>query len=319
MSAISVIVPIYNAEKHLQSCIDSILAQTFTDFELLLINDGSKDNSGSICDEYVIKDNRVRVFHKENGGVRSARNQGLDNAIGEWVTFVDSDDWIEYDFLKKLIFYTRHQNVMFISSGYRVSMCEKNVLITDDFHLLFSENSICYTVPWGKLYKINIIKKNNIRFNENMQLGEDTVFLYTFISCINTFCIIGDIGYHYNRNSDNSLSKRIFSFESEMIIYNSGTSAINQLILNKKISGRQAIERLALLKVFFTRRVLNSLYYNKIKRKTRIAAIKSIDHSLFSSVTWPQDWKDKIYTWLLTRRCYVCYDFLRSFTSKVNG
>ena len=94
MSAISVIVPIYNAEKHLQSCIDSILAQTFTDFELLLINDGSKDNSGSICDEYVIKDNRVRVFHKENGGVSSARNLGLDNAIGEWVTFVDSDDWI---------------------------------------------------------------------------------------------------------------------------------------------------------------------------------------------------------------------------------
>ncbi len=94
MCKISVIIPVYNVEKYLHRCIDSILAQTFTDFELLLINDGSKDNSGKICDEYAAKDSRVRVFHKENGGASSARNLGLDNAKGEWVTFVDSDDWI---------------------------------------------------------------------------------------------------------------------------------------------------------------------------------------------------------------------------------
>ena len=97
---VSIIVPVYNAEKFLRRCIDSILAQTFTDWELLLIDDGSKDASGNICDEYATKDGCIRVFHKENGGVSSARNLGLDHAKGEWVTFVDSDDYIEENFLK---------------------------------------------------------------------------------------------------------------------------------------------------------------------------------------------------------------------------
>lgn len=92
---ISVIIPVYNAEKYLRRCIDSVLSQTFTDFELLLIDDGSKDKSGAICDEYAAKDSRVRVFHKENGGVSSARNMGLDNACGNYIAFVDADDWID--------------------------------------------------------------------------------------------------------------------------------------------------------------------------------------------------------------------------------
>ena len=96
---ITVIVPVYNTEKYLRRCVDSILAQTFTDFELLLIDDGSTDGSGAICDEYAKKDSRVRVFHKEIGGVSSARNLGLDKAYGEWISFVDSDDWIDVLFL----------------------------------------------------------------------------------------------------------------------------------------------------------------------------------------------------------------------------
>ena len=100
---ISVIVPVYNTEKFLQRCIDSVLAQTYQDFELLLIDDGSKDSSDTICDEYAAQDTRVKVFHKENGGVSSARNVGLDNARGEWITFVDSDDYIEENYLQTFI------------------------------------------------------------------------------------------------------------------------------------------------------------------------------------------------------------------------
>ena len=96
---ISVIVPVYNAEKYLHRCVDSILTQTFDNFELLLINDGSNDNSGVICDEYALKDSRVRVFHKENGGVSSARNLGLDNSKGEWIAFCDADDYALPTFL----------------------------------------------------------------------------------------------------------------------------------------------------------------------------------------------------------------------------
>lgn len=92
---ISIIVPVYNTEKYLDQCIQSVLAQTYTNWELLLIDDGSTDSSGAICDKYAAVDKRIRVFHKENGGVSSARNLGLDNAKGEWITFVDSDDWVE--------------------------------------------------------------------------------------------------------------------------------------------------------------------------------------------------------------------------------
>ena len=98
----SIIIPVYNSEKALRRCLDSILAQTMTDYECLLIDDGSTDSSGRICDEYAAKDERFRVFHKENGGVSSARNVGLDNAKGEWITFVDSDDSVEESFLESL-------------------------------------------------------------------------------------------------------------------------------------------------------------------------------------------------------------------------
>lgn len=100
---ISVIVPVYNAEKYLNRCVDSILSQTMTNFELLLIDDGSQDNSGRICDEYAEKDARVRAFHKPNGGVSSARNLGLDNAMGNWITYVDADDRCSCDYLEHLL------------------------------------------------------------------------------------------------------------------------------------------------------------------------------------------------------------------------
>ena len=101
-SLISIIVPVYNSEQTLHRCIDSILVQTYRNFELLLINDGSKDRSGEICDEYARKDSRIKVFHKENGGVSSARNVGLDNARGEWITFSDSDDAVTVEWLNNM-------------------------------------------------------------------------------------------------------------------------------------------------------------------------------------------------------------------------
>lgn len=100
---ISIIIPVYNSGNTLNRCIDSILNQTFTDWELLLVNDGSTDRSGELCDEYASKDQRIKVFHKKNGGVSSARNTGLDNATGSWLTFVDSDDFIDTTFLDSFI------------------------------------------------------------------------------------------------------------------------------------------------------------------------------------------------------------------------
>ena len=97
---LSVIVPIYNSKEHLPRCIESVLSQSFSDFELLLVDDGSTDGSGAICDAYSAKDDRVRVFHKANGGASSARNVGLENVKGQWLTFLDSDDWFEENYFQ---------------------------------------------------------------------------------------------------------------------------------------------------------------------------------------------------------------------------
>ncbi len=183
---VSIIVPVYNTEKFLYRCIDSILAQTYTDFELLLIDDGSKDSSGAICDEYAEKDTRVRVFHKENGGVSSARNLGLDNARGEWITFVDSDDYIEENFLKSFdgnldadlvvgnsVVLNEHPNDPNERKEINSSILSGKYENIKYFLNTNFQELICRT-PWGKLYRANIIA--DLRFNENMRLGEDTLF-----------------------------------------------------------------------------------------------------------------------------------------------
>ena len=122
---ISVIVPVYKVEKYIHRCIDSILAQTFSDFELILVDDGSPDNCGRICDEYALKDNRIHVIHKENGGLSDARNAGIDWAFehsdSEWITFIDSDDWVHKKYLESLINGAINTNSDVVIGGYQLS------------------------------------------------------------------------------------------------------------------------------------------------------------------------------------------------------
>ena len=117
---ISIIIPVYNVERYLQQCIDSILTQTFTDFELLLIDDGSTDGCSAICDEYAEKDDRIRVIHKPNSGISSTRNRGIDEACGEWLIFLDSDDaWANPNCLQKLYSYTKKLNLDLVRFEYQ--------------------------------------------------------------------------------------------------------------------------------------------------------------------------------------------------------
>ena len=125
---ISVLVPVYNTNQYLPRCIDSILGQSFTDFELLLIDDGSTDGSAKICDAYAEKDSRIRVLHKENGGVSSARNLGLNEAKGEWVVFVDSDDWISDNCIKLLTEPLRNKEFDIVVGDYRIYTCRAPLL-----------------------------------------------------------------------------------------------------------------------------------------------------------------------------------------------
>jgi glycosyltransferase involved in cell wall biosynthesis len=204
---ISVIVPVYNTEKYLHRCIDSILAQTYTDFELLLIDDGSTDSSGAICDKYAERDSRVRVFHKENGGASSARNLGLDNANGEWITFCDSDDWVYSSWLENYDI-TNNSAYDLICQGIECSKrfsisdtCNKysfdfTGIIRDGLLLLKEYNIIGYTVI--KLFKRDIIYKSNLRFEEIYNFMEDEEFVLRYMSLCKTMKSVNKIGYYYN-------------------------------------------------------------------------------------------------------------------------
>lgn len=206
MPKISVIVPVYNTEKYLHRCIDSILAQTFTDFELLLINDGSKDNSGKICDEYAAKDPRIRVFHKENGGASSARNLGLDNAKGEWLTFVDSDDYIFENYLQNYICQIS-ENVDIICQGMEFDklFSEKHPIkhmgttykgnIQKGIEELYKSpmpGSLC-----NKCFKTKIINEQHLRFNTNITFREDEIFVLNYSKYCTYMLSSRERGYFY--------------------------------------------------------------------------------------------------------------------------
>lgn len=208
---VSIIVPVYNVEQYLPRCIDSILTQTFTDFELLLIDDGSHDKSGKICDEYAEKDSRIRVFHKENGGVSSARNIGLYNAQGEWIAFIDSDDWVGDKWLNGFVssdlsadliiqgFYAKNWPYSKTTEEINVSLKEylfKNEDIVECINYLHMSHNVGFL--WCRFFKKRIIDDFNIQFNENFPLREDQEFIFHYMTKIDSVKTLAISEYHYN-------------------------------------------------------------------------------------------------------------------------
>lgn len=226
---ISIIVPVYNAEKYLHRCIDSILKQTFADFELLLVNDGSKDASGRICDEYAAKDERVKVFHKQNGGVSSARNLGLDNVSTEWIAFVDSDDWIEDDYLQKL--HKPDVEADLLLCGYQPWMPfveEKTYNGREEITDLLSNHIFYFSNVYAKLFRANMIREQNIRFDEKMNYAEDTVFVFSYLLYISCVVTLSPSGYHYV-DADGSLTKKTRKVEDGVYIFSKLCSMMSRL------------------------------------------------------------------------------------------
>lgn len=212
---ISVVVPVYKVEEYLSRCVDSILRQTFTDFELILVDDGSPDNCGKMCDEYAKSDNRVTVIHRKNGGLSAARNSGIEwafnNSDSEWITFIDSDDWVHADYLKILLDYAQKFNT-------EVSICDflrTSDYIADDVlkeklkvHKYSSEDffvnrNLNAVVAWGKLYKKYFFK--DIRYPEG-RLHEDEFTTYKILFQCKDICFVDEVLYYYFINPESITS-----------------------------------------------------------------------------------------------------------------
>lgn len=219
---ISVIIPVFNGEKYLQRCVDSILAQSFTDFEVFLVNDGSTDGSGALCDAYARRDARVHVLHKEKSeGAGPARNSGLDAASGRFILFLDADDHIEKNMFELLLHTQRTHNCDLVICSYDnfvdgvegYTDCERyapesltdQAAVRDFFIAHFPQGRVGYL--WNKLYKADIIRENRLRFPAMRRL-QDGVFNIGYFGCIHSCAIIEQPLYHYMLNPQTGLYKK---------------------------------------------------------------------------------------------------------------
>ena len=227
MVTVSVIVPVYKCEDHIAVCIESILNQTMEDFKLILVDDGSPDRAPWICDSYAKKDPRVRVIHQQNGGVSSARNAGINASEGEFVTFIDSDDYVDRDYLQNLLSAMELHSVELAACGLSMETWS-NGGITETVAYSFAGNRlyntrqllegwgdefppICMCGPWCKLYRRDILMEHHIRFRTDMDCGEDTWFNLEYLERTGRIAVLGQGGYHYRRENSESLFSRFHS------------------------------------------------------------------------------------------------------------
>ncbi len=211
---ISIIVPVYKAEKYLHRCVDSIFAQTFTDWELLLIDDGSPDKSGIICDEYAKRDNRIRVFHKENGGVSSARQKGQDEAQGEYTIHVDPDDWVEPTMLEELYNKAKEDNCDMVICDYYQNKDNSQIYVKqkptclDPITVLSELFQQLHGSCWNKLVR-RACYIGRANFPKGINCCEDLIWCVQVLPLCSKISYIGKAYYHYVVTESESQSKTI--------------------------------------------------------------------------------------------------------------
>lgn len=201
---ISVIVPIYNAESTLRKSVDSVLNQTITDYEVILVDDGSTDASSVICDEYESNNKLVTVIHQPNGGLSDARNKGIAKAKGKWVTFVDSDDWIESSYIENFVLHLENKDL--VIQGYQYDSARQGIVRYKDFETyspevvlnhLFDTKESLPGVTVDKLYNREIIVNNHLLFNTEIHFAEDAIFFFEYLKYVSHIGVQSTIGYHY--------------------------------------------------------------------------------------------------------------------------
>lgn len=256
---VSVIVPIYRIERYLGTCIESIIKQTYKQLEVILVDDGSDDRCRDICDLYSSKDNRIKVIHKENGGLVSARKEGMKNSSGEYIAYVDGDDWIEPDFIERMITDAVENQADIVCAGqtrdlFDVSFKMQNPYPNGAYRgkelIGLKCNMLSYgeffslgisTYVWNKLFRREIVFDCQLNVDERISIGEDAAVTYPAILKSDCVCVNDCVSYHYRQREDSMLKKSSdFTVEAEKlrVLYEYMTSFDNE-IYNKFDLSRQ--------------------------------------------------------------------------------
>ena len=251
MIAVSIIIPVYNSEKYLKECIESLLAQTLTHCEFIFVNDGSQDNSQSILESYQKNDTRIVLFQQENQGVSAARNKGLSEAKGEYVGFVDADDYLELDFYQTLYEKASQENLDIVCSNFikeqdgevitSKAPFQENTIFDSSFikskiiPFMIKDSSLntCCT----KIYNRKLLVENNISFPVGIALGEDAIFTFKCIFHANTLCFLNYFGYHYREVAGSATRNTVAKdyFKSALEAYHFDYSQLVPITLQSEL------------------------------------------------------------------------------------
>lgn len=248
---ISVVVPCYNVEKYLEKCVDSIINQTYQNLEIILVDDGATDSTPELCDKLALTDSRIKVIHKQNGGLSDARNAGLTIANGKYITFFDSDDWIEPETLKVAIEEMMNNNLDLVVWGYTADFVDSDEKLISNRNC--AVNGICElgannTVltqkntlgisgyAWNKLYKTEIIKNNNLLFEKGISLVEDILFNSAYFCKCNKIEFINYIGNHYIQRGRVTLGTKRYenAFELKLMGCTARENILEHFNIDKK-------------------------------------------------------------------------------------
>lgn len=280
---LSVIVPVYNVERYLRECLDSILASTFTNYELLLIDDGSTDSSGSICDDYSRKDARVKAFHKQNGGVSSARNVGIEHAQAEWITFVDADDMVAPTFWEHLYQpVIDHPDVDFVQAGCLNYEGGKSTTVEQKYDYYVGNDKVKLLnlvrgLTFSKLFKTDFLRGNGCLFDVKLHSAEDLLFSLEYIIYVDKYVFIPETGYLYRRDNQTSLTHTLtpFPYEISLHAFKRRYAAVTTYTNKYRIKTTDTSIRYTQLAALLEFAIYNGLYSGKYVKKRRIANLRN--------------------------------------------
>lgn len=263
MHIISVIVPIFNVEKHIDRCINSILCQTFKDFEVLLIDDGSTDTSGSICDEYAKMDNRIKVFHKQNEGISATRQFGFENAEGDYIQYIDSDDWIEPNMLELMYNKAISTKSDIVGCNFIQEFENKSIKTKATYDTVEAFRKAVISNYWGVVWKLlikkNIITNNCIQFPKGIDGGEDYCFVVNLSLSTSCISFVDMFLYHYNRKNNTSFintpsfKKLFFQVEATNKVEDKIKEINLELLYHNELTQRKGAVKRALLINYLTK------------------------------------------------------------------
>lgn len=328
---VSVIIPVYNSDCLLEKCLNSVIEQDFKNIEIILIDDGSTDSSGKICDAYTNLYSNVKVFHVPNKGVSIARNIGLDNAIGDWILFVDSDDYLDKSYISSFFKDGMLDETELIQVGYKYVSAAGKILKYDDtcdyFCNLREDIFVCPNKnlhPSGvvacKLLNRGVIEKNNLRFDEKLSFREDTLFVFKYLLCpeVYKFKFIGVHLYNYVYWSDASLSKKKRNFNDYF----------SQFIAIRSIASSVALKfwKIKTFRIYFNGFAyklflpfLYLLYLEGYNAKCRISILKKIKKEEMNRNYFPRSFFGKIFKYIYIFTPLRIFDIVMSLGVRIKN